>query len=198
LPKNITSRVTTGKGDTGVTRTLGGKALPKSHAVLEATGKLDAARAHLAAVRLDLQQSDLADAEALSDFMVWLLHVCFLIGTEVNDPDCVHPEYRVMDLDETFLTRLEREQERLEARLQLPRAFIACATNALAARIDIAATVVRDFERSTVRLSEEILEFDAGVILAFTNRLSDFLYVLARHVEGGDHQPVDYTALGSK
>jgi cob(I)alamin adenosyltransferase len=189
------SRVTTGVGDQGTTRTLSGETLPKSDLVLECTGWLDALRANIAAIRIELLASEREDARERADFLFWLLHVCFLIGTEVNDPRNTKPEYRHEVVSKKHLKRLEAEQAALEAQLNLPRAFIACAANAIAADIDVAATVVRTLERNLVRLQEQEPAFAAGDILRFVNRLSDFMFVLARYLEDGHHQAVDYGVL---
>lgn len=191
------SRVTTGVGDQGLTRTLSGEMLPKSDLILECTGGLDAVRAHVAALRIALLELDRDDAQERADFLFWLLHASFLIGTEVNDPRNTKPEYRYAVLDETHLQKLEMEQAQLEAQLKLPRAFIASAANAIAAQADIAATVVRALERNLVRLQKEVPNFEGAHILRFVNRLSDYLFVLARHLEDGRHQAVDYSVLDS-
>jgi cob(I)alamin adenosyltransferase len=117
------------------------------------------------------------------------------MGTAVNDPLRKKPEYRMGEIGPAYLARLEAEQARLEANLNLPRAFIVCAANPLAAQVDVTTTVARTFERSLVRLKETLPEFAADDLLAFCNRLSDYLYILARTLENGEHHPVDYQLL---
>ena len=65
----------------------------------------------------------------------------------------------------------------------------------LAAEIDYNAALVRGLERALVGLKEAVPEFRGEALLAFVNRLSDYLFILARTVEGGQHQTVDYSAL---
>ena len=57
------------------------------------------------------------------------------------------------------------------------------------------ATVARELERALVQLKEAIPEFEVTAILAFINRLSDSLYIMARFLEEGSHVPVDYGVL---
>lgn len=189
------SRVTTKKGDSGATRTLSGDIVSKSDLVLDCTGYLDALRAQLARLRLMLLRENAIDYDEHAEFLFWLLHVLFLVGTEVNDPEAKHPEYRVDTVQPKHLERLEAEQARLEGRLELPKAFIVSAANPAAAESDLCATVCRTLERNVVRLREATPDFDARQILPFLNRLSDYLFVLARHLEQGNHIPVDYTVL---
>ena len=190
------SRVTTKQGDEGATRTLGGDWVSKSHPIIECCGWVDALRAQTALLRLQLIEQRPEDFEEIGDFLFWLLHCYFLIGAACNDPTGKKPEYRKADIGEAHLARLEREQERVEATLRLPRAFIASASNVHAAQADIAASTARTLERSLVRLAETEPGFEARHLLAFVNRLSDFLFVLARFLENGQHQAVDYSVLG--
>ena len=189
------SRVTTKNGDTGTTRTLSGALISKGDIVLECTGRVDALRAHLALLRLQVLERQARDAEAHAASLLWLIHACFLVGTEVNDPEAVHPEYRFDTLGAKHLAVLEREQARLEARITLPRAFISTASNLLAAQADIAATIARDLERELVRLKAAIPAFDTEYLIPFVNRASDYLYILARDLEEGQHVAVDYSVL---
>lgn len=189
------SRVTTKNGDGGVTRTLSGDVLSKAHPILECTGRLDALRAQLALLRLEIITVEPDEVEAIEKFLFWLLHCCFIVGAEVNDPERKHPEYRQGEIGPFHLDCLEKAQARLEAKTQFPRAFIVSAGNRAAALADVTATVARDFERSLVRLSEALPQFNAAALLAFTNRLSDYLYILARHLDNGKGQAVDYGVI---
>ena len=189
------SQVTTKRGDQGRTVTISGDEYPKSHPIIECCGELDALRAETARYRLELLKSGREDAQDLGDFLLWLLHVYFLIGSQCNDPFNKRPEFRKEDVAAKHLAKLEAMQARLEEHLSLPRAFVVSASNELAARFDLLCTTARRLERATVRLKETVPEFEAETILAFINRLSDFLYILARHLENGEHISLDYSVL---
>ncbi len=191
----MASPVTTKRGDTGTTMILGGQRLPKSHQILETTGRVDSLRAQTALLRLQIMERGSATQKELVEPLFWLLHCYFLIGTAVNDPECVHPEYRQTDLDGTHLERLEATQTNLESKVTLPKSFIVSASNLLSAQADITATVARELERALVQLKESVPAFEVTTILAFINRLSDSLYIMARFLEEGEHVPVDYSAL---
>ena len=191
----MTSPVTTKRGDTGTTMILAGERLPKSHPILQTTGKVDSLRAQTALLRMQILERGTAQQRELDEALFWLLHCYFLIGTAVNDPKGIHPEYRQADLDASHLARLEEIQTALEARVSLPQSFIVSASNSLAAQADVVATVARELERALVQLKEAIPEFEVTAILAFVNRLSDSLYIMARFLEEGNHVPVDYSVL---
>ncbi|MBN2311091.1 MAG: ATP:cob(I)alamin adenosyltransferase [Candidatus Hydrogenedentes bacterium] len=189
------SQVTTGQGDTGETLTLAGHRLPKSHVILECTGTVDELRVHTALARLTILEEGGADRERTADFLVWLLHTYFLVGTACSDPARERPEFRTRDLKANDLARLEAEQARLEQETPLPKGFVVGATSRAAAQVDVACTVARRLERTLVRLKEAEPGFESGAILAFVNRLSDYLFVLARYLERGEHLTVDYSRL---
>lgn len=189
------SQVTTKRGDQGDTTTIAGDRLSKSHPILECCGHVDALRAYTALCRLKTLESDLPERESLAEFLLWISHVYFLIGAQCNDPENKHPEYRRLDIGEAHLKRLEAAQEELETRVRLPRQFIVAASTTLAAHFDIACIHARTLERSVVRLKEAVPAFDAGVILAWVNRLSDYLFLLARECEKGAYTTVDYDLL---
>lgn len=189
------SHVTTKRGDLGETVTIAGDRLSKSHPILACCGKVDSLRAQTAACRLAVMESGRPDAEELSSILYWLLHTYFLIGAQCNDPQDKHPEYRKGELAQRHLEILEGHQAAIESKLNLPKEFIVGASTRPAAEVDIACTAARDLERSVVRLNELEPSFQAEHIIRFLNRLSDFLFVLARHLEDGNHVTVDYGLL---
>lgn len=189
------SRVTTRKGDEGMSRALDGEVYAKSHPLMEAVGAVDELRAQTAMLRQLILTGDRPEKEALGAFLLWLLHTYFLIGTECSDPTRRKPEYRVAELEAKHLKKLEQEQLRLEKRIDFAKAFIAGAATVPAAQADLVCTAVRRLERSLIRLKEAVPLFDAERLLPFVNRLSDYFFVLARDLEDGRHIPVDYGLL---
>ncbi len=189
------SKVTTKRGDQGETTALNGETYSKCHPLIRCVGTLDEARAQTALLRQVLvSQNDAAFGEVI-EFLHWVLHTFFIIGTECSDPGRKHPEYRQGTIGETALRKLEEAQLRLEAELTLPNAFIVGASTIPAAHADVACTAVRRLERAFAELREAVPGFDAGIIPAYLNRLNDYLFILARWLEHGEHIPVDYGIL---
>lgn len=189
------SQVTTRRGDRGHTLTLGGDDVMKSHVVIECTGAVDELRAQTALARQMLAQARPGDWDAIDTLLLWLLHTYFVIGTACSDPENKHPEYRAIELSKKHIDALEDFQARLEQRVTLPKQFIVSATNPTAAQVDVVTTIARRLERRVVRLKEAYPEFRSEDILVFLNRLSDTLFMLARHLDGGTYQTVDYGVL---
>jgi len=190
------SQVTTGQGDGGETTALSGDRYSKTHPVMACVGTVDELRAHTALLRLQILEEQPRDAEALAGFLFWLLHTYFLVGSACSDPLDKKLEYHQRPLRPEDLDKLEAEQQRLEDEAPLPQAFVVSASNVLAAQADVTCTVARRLERDFARLRESVAGWDAGVLGAFLNRLSDYFYVLARYLDAGQYQSVDYERLG--
>jgi len=190
----MTSRVTTGHGDAGFSRTLGGDSLPKSHLIMEAVGATDEFRAQTALLRQLLLRERPDDHESAA-LLRWIMVASFPIGTECSDPARAKPAYRAVELKAAHLAKLEEAQARMEAAIEWPNAFISGGATVLAAQADVAATSVRTLERRIVALREAYPDFAGEIIIPFVNRLSDTLYVLARYLEDGEHDPVHYDLL---
>ena len=188
------SQITSKRGDHGETTTLGGDDVSKSHPIIDCCGYVDELRAHVALLRQQIQAKYPNDAET-ADFLFWLLHCCFAIGSQCSDPRNAQPGYRQVDLGDEHINRLEDFQGKLEEEVKLPRKFIVSASNPLAAQTDVLTTYVRRLERAIVRLKEAEPSFTCDIILVFVNRLSDTLYMLARKFDDGNYQTVDYDVL---
>lgn len=189
------SQVTTRRGDEGDTTTLGGERLSKAHPIMACVGDVDELRAQTALVRLEIMTAGPKDSDEIAEFLFWLLHIYFPIGTICSDPLKKRPDVHKYSLSEADIETLEREQLRLEESVTLPHKFIVSASNPLSAKIDVLVTVTRRLERSIANLAEITPGFEAGAVLRFVNRLSDYFYILARYLEHGDHTTVDYDLL---
>jgi len=82
---------------------------------------------------------------------------------------------------ETQATRLEQEIDQLNADLTPLTSFILPGGNAAAAYLHLARTVCRRAERMIVELAAKPDENVSAPVIAYVNRLSDFLFVAARH-----------------
>jgi cob(I)alamin adenosyltransferase len=187
------SKITTKVGDNGESMALSGQWLSKADPIMECVGCVDELRAHTAQLRLSLLAEG---AEELASLLEWLMHLYFVVGSACSDPLEKHPERHPARLVPEHLQKLEAEQMRLEEQLSLPDGFILCATTPCAAQADVTATVARRLERAVVCMMDAQPEFRSGLVIAFVNRLSDYLYVLARYIEDGLHHTVDYNVLG--
>lgn len=189
------SYVTTKQGDSGKTRLPNGQWVSKDSEIIECLGSLDSLRAHLSYLRLQISQSNNPHKEFLSDMLFWLVHCCFITGTQISDPTgCLIPPDHPR-LNKKHLEQLEQWQAKLEEQLQLPRKFIASASNPISAYADIVTTVAREFERKLICLLKNYININNETFIPFYNRLSDFLFIIARILDDNKYNTVDYTII---
>jgi len=112
----------------------------------------------------------------------------FDVGADLCTPVVPDPAYPPLRVEAQYVTRLEAEIDRFNAELPKLRSFVLPGGTAAAAHLHVARTVVRRAERATWAA----MEVHGGQMTAlpaqYLNRLSDLLFVLARHAnrEQGD------------
>ena len=112
----------------------------------------------------------------------------FDLGADLATPgEDFAPSEMALRIVQPQIDRLEREIDAMNERLEPLRSFILPGGGAGAAHLHLARTIVRRAERSAVAAAREVAL--NPLALAYLNRLSDHLFVLARLValgEGGD------------
>ena len=84
---------------------------------------------------------------------------------------------------EEMVTALEERIDRVESESGLPTEFIVPGGTPLAAALDVARTIVRRAERRSVT-HMRVAGIEGSHVVAYLNRLADYLYTLARAAEG--------------
>jgi cob(I)alamin adenosyltransferase len=172
-------KIYTGTGDRGTTSLFSGERVSKNHVRIEAYGDVDELNAVLGALVATLPQGQAELAEEIQRLQSDLLHIGAWLATTPLSPS--------LDVLEKItaeqITRLELAIDRLEEDLPALRGFILPGGHISAAWAHVARTVCRRAERHVVRLSEESSENQAtlGEVIVYLNRLSDYLFVLARY-----------------
>jgi cob(I)alamin adenosyltransferase len=169
-----TVKIYTKTGDGGETSLFGGGRAAKSHQRVAAYGDVDELNAAIGVVAA-ADPRDL-EAELLRETQRDLLAIGSLLASP--DPDRISKSLDKATLTEARVAALETAIDRLDAGLPELRAFILPGGTHKAALFHWARVVCRRAERSVVELnaSEQV----PAVILAYLNRLSDLLFVLAR------------------
>ena len=172
-------KIYTRKGDDGSTGLLFGGRVAKDDLRTQACGAIDEAVA-----ALGLARSLGPQAKGLAEYILSLQRSLFVVGAEVataieNSPRLTDGVSRVTS---EMVQELESSIDDVEAVSPLPDRFIVPGETPVAAALDLSRSIVRRAERAVVTLSRsQQLEGDA--VLRFLNRLSDFLFVLARFEE---------------
>ena len=177
-------KVYTRTGDDGTTALLHGGRVDKDDLRTEAYGTTDEAVSTLGLARAAL--GDRPEAEAVLAVQRELFVVGAQLATQADRWPRLTEE--VSRTTPGMVERLERAIDQLTARHPLPQEFVVPGGTPAGAALDLARTIVRRAERHVVRLRRAgQLPDDAP--LRYLNRLSDYLYVLARVIDGDGYTP---------
>ena len=172
------NRIYTRTGDGGSAGLVDGSRVSKASLRMIAIGEIDEANCAVGAALAALERSNLADS------LLRIQNELFDLGADAATPSEVEGALRIVAGQ---IERLEREIDAMNASLVPLTSFILPGGSAAVAALHLARGVVRRAERAAVALdSEEALN---PHLLSYLNRLSDHLFVAARHVaaaEGGD------------
>ncbi len=164
-------RIYTKSGDQGETSLFGGRRLPKSHARIEAYGTVDELNSYIGLLR------DQAEEEDIRQLLKFIQDRLFTLGSNLaSDPD---KKMAVPDIRESDIELLEKEMDRMSEQLSELKNFILPGGHTTVSFCHIARCVCRRAERLVVALSRE--EKVDGLLIRYLNRLSDYLFILARH-----------------
>jgi cob(I)alamin adenosyltransferase len=164
-------KIYTKTGDKGTTGLFGGKRLPKHALRIEAYGTVDELNAYIGLLR------DVAESEEIRQILKQIQDRLFTIGASLaTNPD--KENLQTPDLHASDIELLEQEIDKMDAELPMLKNFILPGGHTTVSFCHIARTVCRRAERLAVALSET--EAVDEVILKYLNRLSDYLFVLAR------------------
>jgi cob(I)alamin adenosyltransferase len=161
--------ITTKTGDDGTTGLADGSRVPKYNLRIDAIGTVDEANAAIGTAR-----ALVADREA--SLLMRVQNDLFDLGADLAVPQARDDVLRIAPSQTEWL---EAEQGKLNEALRPLNSFVLPGGAKVAAQLHLARTVVRRAERVLVALMAE--ESINPEIVRYMNRLSDFLFILARH-----------------
>ena len=164
-------KIYTRGGDAGETSLGDGTRTPKHGPRIVAQGEIDEANAAIGLASAD------APSGELRDILARVQNDMFDLGADICMPGADAGDGRLR-IQPAQIAALERIIDRLSERLQPLNSFVLRGGSAPAARLHFACTVVRRAERAAVALHAEIAINPQA--LAYLNRLSDLLFVMAR------------------
>ena len=167
------SKLYTGTGDAGTTSLVGGQRIEKDDIRLEAYGTIDELSSHLG---LLLAVSD--SSIAVQALLHHIQNKLFNIGAYLATKPEAGKEPQPYGLTQEDITDIQQGIDALDADVPKANAFILPGRTVGSAQAHVARTVCRRAERHIVRLSRE--SYVSPIVLTYINRLSDFLFILAR------------------
>ena len=175
-------KVYTGGGDQGKTSLFSGERVLKGHARIDAYGDVDELNSVLGALAGTLPREAADLGSDIARLQADLMKVGAWLATSPRSPALAQIE-AVTPAD---AAALEAAIDKLAAGLPPLRSFILPGSHPAAAWAHVARTVCRRAERRVVRLvgdaEESTPENHYAGVLVYLNRLSDYLFVLARHI----------------
>jgi cob(I)alamin adenosyltransferase len=172
------TKIYTRTGDQGMAGLVDGSRVSKSSLRMAAIGDIDEANAAVGCALRDLVPGTLRDR------LLIIQNDLFDAGADAATPGEIEGALRIVPAQ---VERLEREIDEMNGALSPLTSFILPSGPGSVAALHLARAVTRRAERSIVALNQaEPLNPE---LMAYVNRLSDHLFVCARHVaasEGGD------------
>jgi cob(I)alamin adenosyltransferase len=173
-------KIYTKTGDKGATSLIGGTRVPKHHIRIESYGTVDELNSYIGLISdQDITAHDKAILKHIQDRL-------FTIGSSLAaDPE--KSRMVLPDLHEADVKLLEDEIDSMDKQLPGLKHFILPGGSNAISFCHIARSVCRRAERITVHLGEESVVDEKVVI--YLNRLSDYLFTLARKIGMENHIP---------
>lgn len=166
-------KIYTKKGDTGTTGLIGGTRVLKSSLRIEAYGTIDELNSYIGLIR---------DQNIGDNYSAQLLEIqdrLFTIGSSLaSDPE--KSSMKIPDLHAADIELLEKWMDEMDELLPEMKNFVLPGGHTTVSFCHIARCVCRRAERIIIDLHQH--EFVADLVIMYTNRLSDYLFVLSRKI----------------
>ncbi len=171
------NKIYTRTGDDGTTALVSGPRRLKHDLRVDAYGTIDETNSAIGIARL--YTAGLADLDAM---LMRIQNDLFDLGADLAAPDTGEAlSYEPLRIIQRQVDRIEQEIDTINARLDPLKSFILPGGTPAAAHLHLARTIARRAERIMVDLSHIEGELVDAPALKYINRLSDFLFVAARH-----------------
>jgi cob(I)alamin adenosyltransferase len=177
----------TKSGDSGETSLFAGGRVKKSDLRLWCYGTFDEAQSMLGLARA------LSNISYVKHQILWIQMMFFVVNWELATALDKLESVRQRITQES-VAELESRANALEAKVELEPKFVVPGDTAASGALDVARAVIRRGERFVVTLNE-MGQLANPALLQFINRLSDFVYLLARAQERCEAGQLDAASL---
>jgi cob(I)alamin adenosyltransferase len=170
----MATKIYTKTGDRGSTSLIGGTKVPKNDLRIDAYGTVDELNSWIGLINDQLNMEEFKNE--LKDIQDRL----FTIGSSLACDADKEPKMKLPDLHESDIRLLEVKIDEMTAQLPPMKSFILPGGHVAVSSIHICRTVCRRAERLLVAMQQQELFLEPKV-LQYINRLSDYLFTLARY-----------------
>jgi cob(I)alamin adenosyltransferase len=166
-------KIYTKTGDKGETSLIGGTRVPKHHIRIESYGTVDELNSWIGLINdQDIAQESKTNLSEIQDRL-------FTIGSSLaSDPE--KSKMKIPDLHASDIELLENQIDKMNEVLPEMRHFILPGGHTSISYCHLARCVCRRAERNVIHLHET--EYVNEMVIVYLNRLSDYLFVLARFI----------------
>jgi cob(I)alamin adenosyltransferase len=165
-------KIYTKTGDDGTSGLIGGRRVMKSDIRLEAYGTVDELNSWIGLLRSIVNDS------SISELLLRIQNTLFAIGSKLATGENGLEYTDHIRIEDAEAVMIEKAMDEYESKLHPIRNFILPGGSPLTGYCHIARTICRRAERRIVQLSKEYPV--EGGIVRYINRLSDYLFMLAR------------------
>lgn len=168
-------KIYTKTGDAGKTSLIGGTKVYKNNIRIEAYGTVDELNSYIGLV------NDYCVDNHSKDILKEIQDRLFTIGSSLACDAAAAPKMKIPDLSEADVELLEKEIDLMNTMLPEMKFFILPGGHVAVSTTHVARSVCRRAERWCVHMQEQNLFINA-LVIKYLNRLSDYLFVLARYI----------------
>ena len=169
--------IVTKTGDQGTTGTLDGERVSKGSNLIELNGTLDELNASLGILTSLIKKAPPYDGkEDNIETLEWIQNGLYNMGTEVSS------DFNIIRFEEKHPNTLEEKLDAMTEKMPPQTKFILYSGTLEATQTQMARSICRRAERCFVRYLDEIGESQYPHSYQFVNRMSDYLFTLARYL----------------
>jgi cob(I)alamin adenosyltransferase len=186
-------KIYTKKGDTGTTSLYDGTKVTKNNIIVQAVGELDELNSEIGCILAyyNIEKDNLTEGKNYYELLVNVQSELFDMGSIVaNDPNKMK-KLPLFDINSEFIYKIEKYIDEMTEQLPALKNFILPGGNLFISSIHKARTVCRRAEGKITMFKYEPIYFNQDTdpasldninrCLAYINRLSDYLFTLARY-----------------
>jgi len=177
----MSAKIYTKIGDKGQTLLIGGGLVSKSLPRVDMYGELDELNSHLGLV-IALLSTHKNKLQEEIHFLTGVQRVLFDLGALFACERRNWTKYKLPPFNKTLVGVVEQQIDKLSSKLPELTGFILPGGSTGASQLHVCRSVCRRVERTVVRFSQDDATEIPDGALQYINRLSDYLFVLARYV----------------
>ena len=182
------NKIYTRTGDAGTTGLVDGSRLPKHDVRMEAIGAVDEANSALGLAAAILGDNE--HAQQLFRIQNDLFDLGADLATPATEDDDFAPSEMVLRMVAAQTEWLEQAIDAANANLEPLTSFVLPGGSEASARLHVARAATRRAERAMTAMAEQLRTNPRA--LAYINRLSDYLFVLARTANDGGRSDIKW------